>query len=63
LGGGCAGKLVKPGDAYALASGILEIIENPSLALQLRQAAESIGAQYYWDVLVKDFIRVYELVR
>jgi glycosyltransferase involved in cell wall biosynthesis len=61
LGGGCAGKLVKPGDAYALASGILEIIENPSLALQLRQAAESIRSKYYWDVLVNDFMRVYDI--
>jgi len=61
LGEGRAGKLVKPGDAYALASGILEIIENPPLALQLRQAAESLRGKYYWDVLVKDFMHIYDI--
>jgi len=61
LGKGCAGKLVRPGDPYALASGILEIIENPSQASQLRQAAESIRSKYYWDVLIKDFMHIYNI--
>ena len=63
LGGGCAGKLVVPGDARALALGILEVIENPMTALEMVRSAKSLRTKYYWDVLVKDFIQVYELVK
>lgn len=62
LDGGSAGKLVTPGDAYSLASGILEVLQNPELALQMRQAVKLIREKYYWDVLIKDFIKIYKLL-
>lgn len=61
LDGGSAGKLVTPGDSHSLASGILEVLENPAMALQMRRAAESVREKYYWDVLIKDFVKLYEL--
>lgn len=62
LGAGSAGKLVTPGDPYSLATGILEILQNPTVALRMRQAAKSLRENYYWDVLVKDFAKIYELL-
>lgn len=61
LDGGSAGKLVTPGDPYSLASGILEVLENSAIASQMRCAAESVRERYYWDVLIKDFVKLYEL--
>lgn len=62
LGMGSAGRLVIPGDPHSLATGILEILWNPRMARQMRQAAEFIREKYYWDVLVKDFAKVYNLL-
>ncbi|MEM3485990.1 MAG: glycosyltransferase family 4 protein [Candidatus Methanomethyliaceae archaeon] len=62
LGMGKAGKLVIPGDPHSLATGILEILQNPGIAMQMRQAAESLREKYYWDVLVKDFAKLYEFL-
>ena len=61
LGSERAGKLVAPGDANALASGILHVLQNPDIALEMQRAAQSLRHQYYWDVLVHDFARVYEI--
>ena len=56
---GEAGLLVEPGDAQALAEGILTILEDSDLAHAMQEAALSLCERYYWDVLVRKFIRVY----
>jgi glycosyltransferase involved in cell wall biosynthesis len=56
-----AGVLVKPGNAESLARGILTVLGNPQTALQMERAAERICQEYFWDVLVSDFLKVYEL--
>ena len=57
---GEAGLLVEPGDAQALAEGILAILENSDLAYVMEEAALSLRERYYWDVLVRDFVKVYD---
>jgi len=57
---GKAGVLVKAGDAQALAEGILAILEDSDLAHAAREAALRLRERYYWDVLVRDFIQVYQ---
>jgi glycosyltransferase involved in cell wall biosynthesis len=56
---GEAGVLVEAGSAQALAEGILAILEDSDLAHAAREAALRLRERYYWDVLVRDFIRVY----
>jgi len=56
---GEAGMLVEPGDAQALAEGILVILGDGDLAHAAREAALRLRERYYWDVLVQDFIKVY----
>jgi glycosyltransferase involved in cell wall biosynthesis len=57
---GRAGLLVKPGDAEALAEGILTVLRDKSQAKAMSEAALEIRERYYWDALVKDFVRVYQ---
>ena len=57
---GEAGMLVEAGDAQALAEGILAILEDSELACR-REAALKLRERYYWDVLVRDFVKVYGL--
>ena len=61
LDGGRAGMLVKAGDAQALAEGIRTILEDADLAQTMREAALTLRERYYWDVLVREFEKVYEL--
>jgi len=56
---GGAGLLVEAGDAQALAEGILTILEDSDLAHAMQEAALSLRERYYWDVLVRDFVKVY----
>jgi len=56
---GRAGLLVEAGDAQALAEGILTILEDSDLAHAMQESALSLRERYYWDVLVRDFIKVY----
>jgi glycosyltransferase involved in cell wall biosynthesis len=56
---GEAGVLVKAGSAQALAEGILAILEDGDLAHAAREAALRLRERYYWDVLVREFVRVY----
>ncbi len=58
---GQAGLLVEPGNAQALAEGILTILEDGDLARAMQQAALRLREKYYWDVLVSDFVQVYSL--
>jgi glycosyltransferase involved in cell wall biosynthesis len=60
LDGGKAGVLVAPGDAVALASGIIRVLQHPQEAARMREATEPVRERYYWDVLVLNFCRVYE---
>ena len=54
---GRAGLLVEAGDAQALAEGILTILEDSDLAHAMQEAALSLRERYYWDVLVRDFVK------
>jgi glycosyltransferase involved in cell wall biosynthesis len=59
LENGQAGLLVSPGDSDALAEGILALLQNRERAQAMREAALRLRERYYWDVLVKDFVKVY----
>jgi len=56
---GEAGIAVPPGDARALAAGLLTVLENPEKASQMRQAALALRDRYWWDVRVQDFASLY----
>ncbi|MBN1641297.1 MAG: glycosyltransferase family 4 protein [Anaerolineae bacterium] len=58
---GQAGVLVRPGDAGALAEGILRVVTGSVDRRHMAEAALQRAERYYWDVLVHDFVRVYEL--
>jgi glycosyltransferase involved in cell wall biosynthesis len=57
---GQAGLLVNPGDSDALAEGILALLQDRERAQAMREAALRVRERYYWDVLVKDFVKVYD---
>jgi glycosyltransferase involved in cell wall biosynthesis len=59
LGDGEAGMLVEAGDAQALAEGIMSVLEDSDLAHAMEEAALRLRERYYWDVLVREFVRVY----
>jgi glycosyltransferase involved in cell wall biosynthesis len=61
LGDGKLGVLVPAGDSRALAAGILSILRNPQKRASMSQAALANREDYYWDNLVADFARVYDL--
>lgn len=61
FGSGKVGKLVTPGDADALASGILDVLQNPEVSLETQRVAQTLQHRYYWDMLVRDFVKVYEI--
>lgn len=56
---GQAGLLVAPGNGEALAAGILSVLRDEDRGKAMAEAALETRERYYWDVLVKDFIRVY----
>ncbi len=58
LGG--AGLAVRPGDAAALAEGILAILRDPRLAAGMRAAAAGLRQQYAWDTLARRFAGIYQ---
>jgi glycosyltransferase involved in cell wall biosynthesis len=57
---GRAGLLVAPGDAEALAEGILTVLRDEGRAKEMSRMALEIRERYYWDVLVREFVRVYQ---
>jgi glycosyltransferase involved in cell wall biosynthesis len=59
LDGGSAGVLVAPGDAAALANGIVHLLQHRDVLSRMSRAAEKVWQRYAWDVLVHDFARVY----
>ncbi len=58
---GEAGVLVAPGDAEALAEGLLTVLHDRDARRRMAQAAKIRRERYYWDVLVRDFEKVYKL--
>jgi glycosyltransferase involved in cell wall biosynthesis len=56
-----AGLLVTPGDAEALAEGLLTVLRDEGRAKAMSEAALEIRERYYWDALVSDFVKVYEV--
>lgn len=60
LADGQAGMLVPPGNAQALANGIIAVLQDKEKTQSMREAALRLRERYYWDVLVQDFVRVYD---
>lgn len=56
---GRAGILVEPGKADALAEGILTILADENRTKAMSESALELCEKYYWDVLVRDFVKVY----
>ena len=60
LADGQAGVLVSPSHAQALAKGIIAVLQDKEKTQSMREAALRLRERYYWDVLVEDFVRVYD---
>jgi glycosyltransferase involved in cell wall biosynthesis len=60
LGDGRAGLLVQPGSAVALAEGLRILLESPSTCREMGHQGHILAERFYWDVQVRDFVRVYE---
>jgi glycosyltransferase involved in cell wall biosynthesis len=55
------GIVVPAGDARHLAEGLLSVLLDPAKARQLKVEALASRDRYYWDQLIQDFARVYDL--
>lgn len=60
LANGKAGILVKPGCVQSLADGIIEAISNKGHWHAMKQAALKVREQWYWDVIVHQFAKMYD---
>jgi len=60
LDGGRAGALVKPGDADALAEGIVSVLNDRARHAEMAKQARAASQWYRWDHLVHRFVTVYE---
>lgn len=60
LGQPPAGKLVSP-NADSLAYGILDVLQSPEEAEHLRRLGLERVASFFWDQLVFEFVRVYDV--
>jgi glycosyltransferase involved in cell wall biosynthesis len=60
LAGGAAGVLVAPGDPIALGDGIKQVLRDLALAKSLRENGLLAVEQFWWDVLVRDWMNNYE---
>jgi len=61
LGQGAAGVLVQPGQASALADGLLAVLSDPARRAALSAGAREVSQLFRWDKLAADFARIYEL--
>jgi glycosyltransferase involved in cell wall biosynthesis len=59
LADGRAGVLVRPGEAGDLADGILRVITDEGYRDQMAAVSRTLRERYFWDVLAKEFERVY----
>lgn len=55
-----AGVLVRAGDSTALAQGILSVIQNTAWADRLMAGARTTRERFWWDVLIKDWAKIYQ---
>lgn len=62
LGNPSAGVLVEPGDADALAQGLIQVLLNPTLAHTLAQRGINRISTFHWDRLAADLGTVYERI-
>jgi glycosyltransferase involved in cell wall biosynthesis len=53
------GLLVPPGDVQSLSEGLATVLQDRDLRARLSLEALERREQYYWDVLVRDFVRIY----
>ncbi len=60
LQNGVLGLTIPPGDATALADGILTLLRQPDLRKKMSIAALQQREQWFWDRLVSNFVNVYE---
>jgi len=58
---GRAGILVDPGSAEALAEGIISVLRDGERYNSMAGRAIQISDRYRWDVLVREFIKVYQI--
>ncbi len=61
IGGDAAGFLVPPGDAQALAQAMLDAMSDDERLRAVGRRAAEMAEAYYWDHLVHEFLRVYDL--
>ena len=54
------GLLVSPGDPAALAEALITILNDKALHKRLSAEAREVRERLYWDILVHDFVRVYD---
>jgi glycosyltransferase involved in cell wall biosynthesis len=59
LGGGEYGTIIAPGDAQALANGVLEVLEAPASAEQRAERAANSGLAQPWDEVAEQLHRIY----
>jgi glycosyltransferase involved in cell wall biosynthesis len=62
LGDPPAGSLAIPGDASSLAVEILNVLQNPILAANLKERGLQSAVDYYWDVLARQMDAVYRSI-
>jgi glycosyltransferase involved in cell wall biosynthesis len=60
LAKGRAGILVPPGDPVALSEGLLSAVQQKKARNFMSEVALAHSERFYWDVLVKDFLKQYE---
>jgi phosphatidylinositol alpha-mannosyltransferase len=61
LGGGQAGLLVRPGDAAALAEGLLTVLRDPAMRARLASTARAMSTDFRWGRLGAQFSSVYAI--
>jgi len=59
---GEAGRLVPVGDAAALATGLIDMLENDVVRTRYVEAASEAVRRYDWSVVEREIMRVYETV-
>jgi len=62
LGDGAAGRLVRRGDADALAAALAELLADPDERARLATAGRAAVADYDWSVVARRILAVYETV-
>jgi len=61
LESGRAGALVKPGDADALAEGIVAVLGDRARHVEMAEQARVASQRFRWDNLARQFVTIYEI--